>query len=462
MRAWISLIYFKMYFNGLVMFGNKLILGICAFMLCACGNHSLTTFKLVYPISETRNVRLETTSGWKSLVFGEGDSVQETVVQLSLTGGEYARLWVGDMSYSIWLEGEKPWIARFKWNEWHFEGEGASINNYLNEGVRNKVFFTDYYRIPNEQFREKLQDEMSERKSLLQKLNLSPEFVEQEMKRLRYIRNKHLASGVVYGEVKDGKINVTEDTRSELQKAIVEDSTSWDIFEYRESIDKVLLALAKMDGMGMSSYDLVREMLNMAIENYADKRLLEYLVYKNVMGYVKVAGIENIGELDSIFKQQVHTPEFVVAYEDMYRANKKLMKGQPAIPFSFKDMEGKEVSLSDFKGKYVYIDLWATWCGPCVAEIPYLKKLEKYFSGRDICFVSISSDKSRETWVEFVRKQDLKGVQLHMGEDKEYMKEIRCHGIPRFLLIDREGNFIDANMTRPSDPKTLERLEQLK
>ena len=58
-----------MYFNGLVMFGNKLILGICAFMLCACGNHSLTTFKLVYPISETRNVRLETTSGWKSLVL---------------------------------------------------------------------------------------------------------------------------------------------------------------------------------------------------------------------------------------------------------------------------------------------------------------------------------------------------------------------------------------------------------
>lgn len=230
MRAWISLIYFKMYFNGLVMFGNKLIWGICAFMLCACGNHSLTTFKLVYPISETRNVRLETTSGWKDLFFVEGDSVQEAVVRLSLTGGEYARLWVGDMSYSIWLEGEKPWTARFKWNEWHFEGEGASINNYLNEDVRNKVFFTDYYRIPNEQFREKLQDEMSERKSLLQKSNLSPEFVEQEMKRLRYIRNKHLASGVVYGEVKDGKINVTEDTRSELQKAIVEDSTSWDIF----------------------------------------------------------------------------------------------------------------------------------------------------------------------------------------------------------------------------------------
>ena len=137
------------------------------------------------------------------------------------------------------------------------------------------------------------------------------------------------------------------------------------------------------------------------------------------------------------------------------------MKGQPAVPFTFKDVEGNEVSLSDFKGRYVYIDLWATWCGPCVAEIPHLKKLEEHFRGRNICFVSISSDKKRETWEKYVREREMEGVQLHMGKDEKYMKEIHCEGIPRFLLIDRDGNFINANMTRPSDVRTREVLEGL-
>lgn len=442
------------------MLKNSLILSALLFCICACGSHSLTTFKLSYPANETRKVDWETVAGRQTLVFEERDSVREVALQLSLERGEYVRLWVGDMSYTVWMEAGKPWDAKFKWNEWHFEGQGAEVNNYLNRRISNPVFFTDYYRIPNEQFRAKLEKMIDERETALREANLDPVFTEQEMKRLRYVRNKHIASGVVYGEVKDGKLDLAEDTRSELQRALVEDSTAWGIFEYRESIDKALLAWAKMDGLQKSSYDIVLDMLSMAIENYKDKRLVEYLVNKNVMGYVKAAGMENIGKLDSIFRQQVHTPEFVVAYDEVYKAGKKLMKGQPAVPFTFKDMEGKEVSLSDFKGKYVYIDLWATWCGPCVAEIPYLKELEKHFSGRNICFVSISSDKNRDTWAAFVRKQDLRGIQLHMGEDKVYMQEIRCNGIPRFLLIDPEGNFIEANMTRPSDPKTLEVLEK--
>lgn len=302
---------------------------------------------------------------------------------------------------------------------------------------------------------------INKQKEDLYAANLDPEFVKQEIKRLRYERNRHLASGVVSGNVKDGKMDVLDDSYGELQKVIIEDSASWEIPGYRESIDMIVHALAKLEESPDKFHDVLLNVLNRTVSTYTDRRLVEYIVNKNVMSYVKGLGTENIEEIDPIFREWVHQPNLVAAYDELCNTNKKLSKGQPGIPFTFRDVKGDEVSLSDFKGKYVYIDIWATWCGPCNAEIPHLKKLEKQFEGRNICFVSISSDRSREVWEKFVKNRKLGGIQLHMGNDRKFMKEICCYGIPHFLLIDRDGNFINANMLRPSDPKTREILKGL-
>ena len=86
---------------------------------------------------------------------------------------------------------------------------------------------------------------------------------------------------------------------------------------------------------------------------------------------------------------------------------------------------------------------------------------EGEFVGRNICFVSISCDDSQKAWERFVQAKQLGGIQLHMGGDKSFMEAIRCKGIPRFLLIDQDGKFLNANMSRPSDGKTLEILNTL-
>lgn len=440
---------------------NILIVLGCAFVLSACGKSRETTFELLFPANEKRKVDLEFRDERMTLAFVQGDSLQKASVSFALSGGEYARLWVGDLPYVIWLESGKPWLARFEGNQWYFEGKGANVNNYLNKRYAEQIYFIDYYRITNSEFRKKLDRVMGKQEEDLREAALESRFVEREMKRIRYTRNHHLASGVVSGEVKDGKMDLLEDTYAELQKATVEDSTSWGIPGYKESIDLVMHALAKMEETPGTFYDVLLNMLNRTVATYKDKRLVEYIVNKNVMVYVKGLGTENMGVLDSIFREWVHRPNLVAAYNELYDANKKLSKGQSAIPFTFRNIEGKEVSLSDFKGKYVYIDIWATWCGPCNAEMPCLKKLEEQFEGRNICFVSISSDRDRDTWEKFVKNRRLDGIQLHMGGDQKFMKEICCYGIPHFLLIDREGNFVDANMSRPSDPKTLEMLLQL-
>ena len=141
---------------------------------------------------------------------------------------------------------------------------------------------------------------------------------------------------------------------------------------------------------------------------------------------------------------------------------KELKEGDQAPTFKYLDINGKEVSLSDLKGKYVYIDVWATWCGPCQYELPHLKELEKKMHGKKIVFVSISCDKDKAAWEKMVKEQGLGGVQLHNGGDHEFMTAFGIRGIPRFILLDKEGKIVNPNMTRPSNPETEKTLKALK
>lgn len=125
--------------------------------------------------------------------------------------------------------------------------------------------------------------------------------------------------------------------------------------------------------------------------------------------------------------------------------------------FAFPDATGKIVKLSDFKGKVVYIDIWATWCGPCKREIPHLEALEEAMHGKDVVFVSISLDEDQAKWLKFIEKS--KGIQLH-DPKKEMGKRYNITGIPRFLLFDKNGKIITSDAIRPSNEKIITFLEK--
>lgn len=128
--------------------------------------------------------------------------------------------------------------------------------------------------------------------------------------------------------------------------------------------------------------------------------------------------------------------------------------GQPAFDFRLPDAQGKEHSLSDYRGKVVYIDVWATWCGPCLAEAPHFEKLIREYEGRDVVFIglSVDVDKSRDAWKAMIEKKGLDGVQLLGGSrsDEQINRPFAINGIPHFILIDRQGNFIYRSAPRPS------------
>ena len=90
-----------------------------------------------------------------------------------------------------------------------------------------------------------------------------------------------------------------------------------------------------------------------------------------------------------------------------------------------------------------------------------LKKLEEEFQGKNIHFVSISIDNRRSDWVKMVEREKLGGIQLWGGPNAQIAIDYKIKGIPRFMLLDKEGKVIDKDMTRPSDPRTKERLAML-
>lgn len=128
--------------------------------------------------------------------------------------------------------------------------------------------------------------------------------------------------------------------------------------------------------------------------------------------------------------------------------------GNLAAPFKLPDTTGKMHALSDYRGKLVYIDFWATWCGPCKGEIPYMTKLEEeYADNPDIVFISVSTDKeaNKQKWLDMVKEKGMKGIQLFTGNLKEQVSEpFHINTIPRFVLIGRDGKLINGDAPRPS------------
>jgi thiol-disulfide isomerase/thioredoxin len=129
---------------------------------------------------------------------------------------------------------------------------------------------------------------------------------------------------------------------------------------------------------------------------------------------------------------------------------------QPAPDFTAHDINGKEVKLSDLKGKVVYIDFWATSCAPCVAELPYIKRLQEHYkSNEDIVMLYVSFDNNPMALQKFLKEKSFDG--LHWVDGRSFASEAaekyKISGIPRYVVVDREGLLVTADAQRPSgDP----------
>ena len=197
---------------------------------------------------------------------------------------------------------------------------------------------------------------------------------------------------------------------------------------------------------------------------YTEPALLEHVKRMVVDNYLSTFDYEaNFDKGLAALEAATKKYNLNASYAKDFAKRKATIKGQPfPAGVVLKDVNGKVVDFSSFRGKYVYIDMWASWCGPCCKEVPVLQELEKNLKNDKVAFVSISLDAKESQWKRKMEQLKMHGNQL-IDSESAFSKALNVQGIPFFLIYDPDGKLYMYDAPRPSQGQGLvELLENLK
>ena len=331
-----------------------------------------------------------------------------------------------------------------------YSGIGEKPNNfnasYFLFNEKNAIDSETYKKMENQEY---FDYELKTHASLMKLLNESEieneKFLENQADKFRFqlLNNLITKLGEDYFAGKTKGI-ITQYMDSEIDKIDFKDSVLFaSNNDYRYFLSSYFVA-------GLTSGDLK------TLELY-NEELLEMQKKSIVTTLKRGISFYNMDKLDLYYQTYVKlaaNDKGINRIKEKYDRIKTLKKGSPSPSFNYPDSSGKNISLESLKGKLVYVDVWATWCGPCKAQIPFLKQLEEKYREEDIAFVSLSIDqlKNISKWKDMIVDKELEGIQIIADKAwrSKFVTDYVIEGIPRFILIDKDGNLIDPMAPRPA------------
>ncbi|WP_405291755.1 TlpA family protein disulfide reductase [Algibacter sp. Ld11] len=342
-----------------------------------------------------------------------------------------------------------------------FTGKGAEANNYLrmvpypkggsywgNRAISSSI--KTYQDMP-EAFKKAAKIRLDE---LNQVTNVSEEFKHLEKARIKFDYVNSLNS-VIYLYI--SKLMSKQITQEEADK-IKAEAEAYFVPYVKEYLDD----FNNIEYLQLETFQSVLYVLKddefRAKHNLPElsPKLSEYILTNELINELKFNGYSN--EAGNKLKEgikQVVNQDYVEVLKKLQSEYETITKGNPASDLTFTKLDGSTVKLSDYKGKVIVLDLWATWCGPCMAEKPFFEALEKkYQEDNNVELISLSID-TEKVWQAYFKKNKVVGNQLQINRSQ--LTNYKVAGIPRFFVIDKNFNIIDVYAPLPSsgDLETL-------
>lgn len=239
-----------------------------------------------------------------------------------------------------------------------------------------------------------------------------------------------------------------------------------------------LFRVNKLEGEGLNSLFFAFEQDRIKLlrgdikgEYYAKERELKEKFISdnnsNILGLYELYELsknpDNYLSVSKIFLDIPESSKSFKLYNEIEK-NLKILKsitpGNRAVDFNFKTLEGKDVNLDYFKGKVLMIDFWASWCGPCCAELPHVKELYEKYHNQGFEVLGVSLDSKKDKWLSAIEKFKLN---WHNYSDlnkwnSAFAKKYFVRGIPYNVVIDQNGNIVAKGIHGKRLDETVEKL----
>ena len=368
--------------------------------------------------------------------------------------------------FPLYLENGFNLKLKYKNYNIRFDGKGSVMNNYLQDKQRFEdsiLPFDNYYynsKLRESKFLKHINSIKKARIDLIRSHNLDDEFVYLE-KNLALILNAHELMNYSFHRKKVDENYIKSQNYPKLLKEVnVNDERLLDIHHFKLFLFLYVIHKVVEENENYSRGNSYLEYINSDSFPVLNTKIKEEVLFKTADNVISDAS--DLQNFYHLYMETAQNEDYKKIIKAKYLNLIGLKHNDNILKLELTTIEGYKIKLEDFKNHILYIDIWASWCKPCIEEMPSLFSLQEKYKDDAINVFTIAIDSNKKDILKLIDLYDLKTINVFDKENEKKIKDLfQIEGIPRYLLIGKNGKLIEHSAKKPSDKDLINQIDNL-